>query len=120
LITSEFLRGIRRKALRRGVWHSTLDKLDRGILNLTIKLVENVKSSTLGVAVTRILARLIDASKTPFMRFFEDHGYTKLRNIVNTAISFGSCLAGSWLSDHDFAWYLSVNSYNNCGFGWDV
>ena len=109
--------GVRRKALRRGVWHSALDKLDRGILNLTIKLVEDVKSSTLGVAVTRILARLVEACKSPLVRYFEEHGYDKLRNIVEIAVSFGSRVASEWLTDHDFAWYISVNNYNN-PIGW--
>jgi hypothetical protein len=119
LISSEYLKKVRSKALRKRVWYSNINELDRGILNLTIQLVEEVKSSTLGTAVTRILSSLRDAFKSDFVKYYEKNGYHQVKDLVEAAESFGSQVAEKWLLDHGFAWYLSVNRYNN-PTGWGI
>ncbi|MFW6111327.1 MAG: hypothetical protein ACOC6H_04745, partial [Thermoproteota archaeon] len=39
-LNSKELGKIRRKAYRRGVWHKVLDRMERGALNLVIRLVD--------------------------------------------------------------------------------
>ena len=37
------LRGLRLRAVRRGVWYMVLDRVERGIISLTIDTVDRVK-----------------------------------------------------------------------------
>ena len=38
------LRGLRLRAVRRGVWYRVLDRVERGIISLTVDIVDRVKS----------------------------------------------------------------------------
>ena len=55
------LRGLRLRAVRRGVWYRVLDRVERGIISLTIDTFARVKSlllaQTLGDIVSRLKAR---------------------------------------------------------------
>ena len=43
----DFLRTVRYQALRKRGWYRAIDDLERGIINLTVRVVEDVKSLTL-------------------------------------------------------------------------
>ena len=52
-----FLRTVRYQALRKRVWYRAIDDLERGIINLTVRVVEDVKSLTLIHVLEGIVAR---------------------------------------------------------------
>ena len=54
LFTRSFLGGLRRKALQKRVWYSALDKVERGIITLSIRLIDSVQSATLGIEIVKI------------------------------------------------------------------
>jgi len=72
LYTREFLVEIRRKALRRDVWFKALDRVERGILSLTARVVDRVKSVALGVELVKMIKKLRDALRSGFVRRMEE------------------------------------------------
>ena len=100
---------IRAKALRKRVWYKALDKLERGIMNLTISIVDRVKSDTLAKELVKIIVKIRDASKSAFIRQVECYGVNKVQDIVAQANRFGSRVADEWLRDVGFAWLLTLN-----------
>ena len=61
--SGDYLRSVRLAALRRRVWYRVLDRVERGIVDLTIVFVEKVQSQVLAKELVKILAKLRDASK---------------------------------------------------------
>lgn len=115
-MSKEQLREVRSTALRRRVWYKALDGIERGIINLTISVVEGVKSPTLMREISKILVKLQEAFKGAFTRHMEEYGSRKLVDIIKIALSFGNEEALRWGID-SFARLLTVNNYNN-PVGW--
>ena len=63
MFTGQYLTSVKRKALRKGVWYSTLDRVERGIISLTARLIDRVESEMLGVVLVKILVKLVKALK---------------------------------------------------------
>lgn len=117
LFTRTFLVKLRRKALRRRVWHSALDKIERGILTLSIKLVDTIQSEILGIEIVKITKKLKDALKSPFVTYFETFGLGEAKKIANQAVKFGNTEAREWIYDFGFTRYLTLINYNKSP-GW--
>jgi hypothetical protein len=116
-ISPEYLRCIRRNAVRKRTWFQALDKLERGIVNLTIKIVDSLKSQLLTAQIVTILVKLRDAAKCAFTKHVESYGYQKLRETVETAVSLGNNAAQCWIRELGFAEWFASNDYNN-SVGW--
>ena len=56
MIDACFLESFRSKAMRKRVWYR-LDKLDRSLFNLTVRVVDRVRSLELARILVGILAR---------------------------------------------------------------
>jgi len=115
VVSREQLREVRGAALRRRVWYKVLDDLERGIVNLTICVVESVRSPTLMREISRILVKLRGALETAFERHL-GYGFSRVAGIVEVAVGFGNEGARGWGTDA-FAWLLAVNEYYN-PVGW--
>ncbi len=48
----------KKHALRRGVWFKALNRVERGIIDLTVKYVDNIKSTKLAKVLTAIIEKL--------------------------------------------------------------
>ena len=117
IITPEYLRGVRVNALRKRTWFKALDRVERGIVDLTIKMVKTLKSHVLAGEIVKILVKLKEADKGAFTRHIESYGYQKLKIVVAQAASFGSNVAHSWLRELDYAAWLALNNiYNPVGW----
>ena len=116
IITPDYLKSVRLTALRKRTWFKALDKLERGILNLTIKFVEKLKSQVLAGHIVKILAKLRDAAKCAFTMHVESYGYRKLRETVEQALGLGYDATG-WVRDIGFAEWFALNNYYN-PVGW--
>jgi len=118
MFTYSFLSFVRRRALRRGIWYKALDGVERGIVELSCRVVDEVKSLDLARVIVRILAKLRDASKSPFSRHVERVGLVKARRVVEQALELGCVEAGGWLSE-GFARYLAFIDFNHPS-GWGL
>lgn len=119
MFTKEFLAGIRRKALRRKVWYSALDRVERGMLSLTSRIVDRVESKVLGVEIVKILAKLRDAMKSDFVRLVESYGVRMAKKLSVQASEWGNMFADVWSYDLGFARYLALLNVNKPS-GWGL
>ena len=119
MFTREFLSGIRRQALRNRVWYSALDSLERGILTISAKIIDGVKSSLLSVQLVNIIAKLTDARKSGFVRYLEHYGVERVRVVQEEAARLGYSGATALSRDIDFIRYLMFLDYNQ-PLGWRI
>jgi hypothetical protein len=113
-----FLADVKRKALRRGVWFSALDRVERGILTLTSRLVDKVRSTELCVELVKILAKIKDAMKSGFVRRMEEYGVGQAKKLAAQAVAWGYSSARAWASGFGFVRYLTLIDVNRpTGFG---
>ena len=89
MFTKEFFSDVRRQALRRRVWFSALDATERGILYISGKVIDDVKTTILNTQLVRIIAKLRDACKSGFVKHLEQFGMDRVRTIRVQATSFG-------------------------------
>src|SRR2546428_13911967 len=63
-ITREILVGLKIRGLRRRVWFWALDRMERGLVDLTIRWVDKVRSGRMTETLMRILEKLAQALET--------------------------------------------------------
>ena len=106
---------IRRKALRRRVWFKDLSHIERGLVDLTVKCVEQVRSSKLTAMLRIIVERLETALRSKVERLIMKVGWPSARRMAHFAVSWGNLDAWNWASDAKFARYLTVVHINDSG-----
>ena len=112
MFTKDFLYGVKRKALRRGVWFRALDSVERGILSLAARVVDRVESVVLGVELVKIMKKLRNALKSGFVRHLEGYGVIRVRELASLAYGWGYKNAHVWVSDIGFAKYVTSMKLN--------
>jgi hypothetical protein len=100
----------KRIALRHGLWFRTLSRVERGIIDLTVKYVDNVKSAKLATVLTAIMDKLHFAMESTIDKLVRTVGLPLVRKISNIAVSWGNHLASQWVGDLAFARFLVLNS----------
>jgi hypothetical protein len=111
LFTKVFLYEVKRHALRKRVWWSAIDGLERSILTLAAHVIDDVKSALLKVQLTKIITKLTEASLGRLTTKIRDFGEQRAREISLLCTRLGSDLAGGWIND-DFARYLAFMNLN--------
>lgn len=119
MFTKDFLRGVRLEALRKRVWYRVLDRVERGIFNLTCSVVDRVKSAVLGSVLVGIIVRLREAMKGGFVRVWESVGCERAVRFAGLARGWGYGDVRGWLEGLGFARYLALLVYN-APSGWGV
>jgi hypothetical protein len=119
VFTGNFLDDVRRRALRRGVWFRSLDRLERGIMSLAAQLIDRVESEVLGVVLVKILRKLNDAMRSGFARCMEVFGFRRARMVAGQAVALGCVGAGGWADDMGFVRYLTFVEVN-APIGWSA
>jgi len=119
MFTRKFLKRWWRKALRRRILFSALEKWERGYLYLTMRLLEEVRSARVGSIIVQILVKLREALKGPFVRMMEDYGVGKAWALSRTAVGWGYGAADGWAREDGFARYLTVHELN-APSGWGI
>ncbi len=119
MFTRKFLKRWWRRALRRRVLFSALEKWERGYLYLTMRLLEEVRSARVGSIIVQILVKLREALKGPFVRMMEDYGVGRAWIMSKMAVGWGYRAAGGWAGEVGFIRYLTVHELNSPS-GWCV
>ena len=105
--------------MRRRVWYSALDGLERGILSISARIIDGVRSTLLGVQLVRIIAKLRDACKSGFVRHLERFGVERVRVVQAEAVKLGYLGAAALSRDLGFIRYLMFLDYNQ-PIGWRI
>ena len=107
-ITAEELNKVKRKALRRKVWFCVLNRKERALIDLVIKVVERVRSPKLAKIIARILGKLKETLKSRAEKLMATVGRSIAQKHAEIAGSWGYTDALKWAEDHDFIRYLTI------------
>ena len=99
----------KRVALRRRVWFKLLTRVERGIIDLTVKYVDSIKSRKLAKVVTVIISKLQTKIESAVDKLVRTIGLPLTRKISNIAAGWGNRLAFLWANDFCFAKFLVLN-----------
>lgn len=99
----------KKSALRRGVWFRSLNRIERGIIDLTVRYVDNIKSSKLAQVVTAIIEKLQVSMETLVDKMVRNVGLPLAKKISEIAVNWGNRLASKWAEDRAFARFLMIN-----------
>jgi hypothetical protein len=102
----------KRAALRRGLWFRVLDRAERGVIDLTVKYVGNIRSAKLAGVVVAILDKLKVAMESAVEKMVRVFGRSQARKVSGLAVGWGNRSASSWAEDVGFAWYLAMLQMN--------
>jgi len=109
-LTREALAKLRLKALRRGCWFRDLKHSERKLLDLTIRVVERVRSFLLAKLVSRIVCKLCEAMESRIFRLMRTEGRSLAEKISKIGQAWGNRAAKSWANDRGFIQYLTVSN----------
>ena len=115
-LTRTVLVDIRARSMRKRIWFRELTAIERSLVNLTIRVVDEVKSSRLSRLLGLIVQRLEEALESKFLRRAWEMGRELARRFARIAYSWGNVKALSWVRDSAYILYLGVSSMNAPSF----
>ena len=111
-IRSDELAKIRSVSLRRGVWFKVLNRLERGLMNLALKVTRRVRSRVLADALYSIVEKLLNALESKISQQMRQIGIPLADKLSRIAQKWGNRLAHKWAKDLGFIKYLTVMKMN--------
>jgi hypothetical protein len=112
LTTKQDLMKIRSRALRTRVWFKALSKVERAIVDLTIKCVERIRSNVLARTVSMIVSKLLESLEEGFMVRAERVGCRIAESLCVLGERWGNKACSTWKCDKCFIRFLGVNALN--------
>jgi hypothetical protein len=103
---------MRSRAMRAGVWFRALPRIDRVLIDLTIKVTDSVHSSSLARCVLSVARKLEGLLESKFNRAIREVGFPLARKLSLFARMWGNVGAAGWPRDAGFARYLAVMRFN--------
>jgi hypothetical protein len=99
---------LRKKAMRSGVWFRALPRLDRVLVDLTIKVTEYIHSSQLAKRIFVVVSKLEGMLESKVFKSMRLIGRPLAEKISSVAQKLGNFSAKEWASDLSFALFLAV------------
>jgi len=103
---------LKQRAQRKRIWFSTLNKAERGIIDITLQFVTKIRSPMLIRVLLKIAIKLRNALKSNFIRAAEEIGYGIAIKSTELAYAWGSHGAKNWRSELGFIRYLGIMHLN--------
>lgn len=100
------------KAMRSGAWFKALPRIDRALVDLTIKVAINIRSATLFRSLNKIITKLEDFLESKIDCAVREIGFPLARKLSRIAQEWGNKGAREWSKDKKFAQYLTFMSLN--------
>jgi len=100
------------RAIRRGLWFKVLSRTERASIDLTIKVVERVRSLLLAKVLGAIVRKLLDAMESRVARVIREVGSDLAEKLSRIAQSWGNKSAHHWTEDKSFMQYLAITYMN--------
>ena len=101
------------KAVRSGVWFRALRRVDRVLVDLTIRVGVKVRSDKLARSLLSIVRKLEDFLESKFARVVREFGFASAYKLSVLAQSWGYSSAREWAKDSGFARYLAMMRLNS-------
>jgi hypothetical protein len=99
---------IKVRALRQKIWFKALSRVERGLIDLTIRCVERIRSHTLMKAVLAVVDKLLKTLDEEFLQKAERLGRKIVEKVSFVALNWGNRNALMWKWDLDFVRFLGV------------
>jgi hypothetical protein len=106
------LQKLKLRAIRAGVWFKALPRIDRVLVDVTIKVASAVRSFTLATKILTVIQKLESVMESKFRRAVKEVGFPIARRLSLIAQKWGNQSARKWESDEGFARYLAALSFN--------
>ena len=103
---------IKLRAIRAGVWYRALRRIDRVLVDLTLRVAANVRSPSLARSIQSITEKLEDVLESRLARTIREIGYSLASKLSVLAQKWGHREAWRWAGDQGFARYLAVLRLN--------
>lgn len=104
--TRDALASLRLRVLRRGIWFRKLREKERKFMELTIRVVKEVRRCLLSKLVFRIVKKLSDAIEGEVALLMRTKGLSLIRKLSRIAQAWGNESASKWLEDAGFIQFL--------------
>ena len=107
------LMNLKTKAMRSGAWFKVLQRIDRVLFDLTIRVVvDNIRSTQLAKSMLVLARKLENAIKGRFSIRLSEIGLPLAQKIGSIAQKLGNISAINWALDSSFAVFLAVMDVN--------
>jgi hypothetical protein len=103
---------IKKKAMRAGVWYRALPRIDRVLIDLTIKVANNIRSATLARCIRMVIRRLEKKLGFSLSQALRMIGLPLAHKIGLVAEKWGNGSAKTWVLDSSFLRFLAVTYIN--------
>lgn len=110
---SELVR-LRLVAIRRGFWFRVLSRLDRGLVDLALKVAKDIRSEFLAKEISSVVKRLLEAFEGKIAKQMREVGVPLAEKMSRFAQNWGNRSARGWASDSGFIRYLTIMKLNAC------
>ena len=111
-MTKQGLMKVKSRALRNRTWYKTLSRMERAIIDLTIKCVEKIRSQVLAQMVSKIVSKILKTLAEDFMTHAEKVGREIVEKLSVIAQDWGNRTCFLWKCDKGFVKFLGVNTLN--------
>jgi hypothetical protein len=99
---------LRIKAIRAGVWFKALPRIDRVLVDLTIKVADTISSAFLAKNIFEVVVKLGELLECGVLKSLRLIGRPLAEKISLTAQKLGNSSANSWANDSSFAFFLAI------------
>jgi hypothetical protein len=115
--TSDFLSKaqlvkLKLKAMRAGVWYRALPRIDRVLVDLTIKVANTIRSPHLARSILSVAGKLESLLESKLQRAIREIGLPIAHKLSIFAQNWGNVAAEKWASDEGFARYWAAIKLN--------
>jgi hypothetical protein len=104
---------LKSRALRSGVWFATLGAVERALVDCTIRIVHEVRSTVLAQALLIIVKKLEDVSESRVSRAIRTIGFSRAQKLSLLAQKWGNKCAQDWAFDLSFARFIVIMHINS-------
>ena len=103
---------LRLKAIRAGLWFRSLPRIDRVLVDLTIRVADSIRSSQLVKSICAVVSKLDEMLESKIVRLARTVGWSLAEKISAVAQGWGYAAAEAWAVDRSFTVYLAVMHAN--------
>jgi hypothetical protein len=103
---------LRLKAIRAGVWFRALPRIDRVLIDLTIKVASSIRSATLARNILAVTKKLEGLLESRLLRAFRGVALQLAQKLSIAAQKWGNASAKRWASDVSFVTFLAIMHIN--------
>ena len=113
LLDKRLLKKVKVRAFRNGAWFRALHRLDRVLVDLTIRVVDRIRSATLVKNILTVIRKLEENVVGDLLRDLNGFGLSLARKLSLIAQRWGNTSAKKWAFDLSFLRFLVVLHIND-------